>query len=511
MPLLKAKTLLLRIPRRWRFVGTGLVVLSLASWALLSVFQPGAGPPGPPEVPVGPVTHPDPQAVPGGITVPVPEYVPVFLDFSAEPISAEVYFANEKVGETPFRMSAHLQYGKTYEVSGKFQLEEIGEVVTEIQQFSLESDQQVIPLKFVGKIGHMKIKSLPRGIDVYLEARFETDPHQAKPIKFNEVIYGKPVYLPYGKYTLELRQSRQLSESQTFINQVVYRRKFEINAETPVYDLKVEKKELEIFPAKITSTPSEAELLVDGKVVGTTPFEGELKVGEHELIIRREGYFEHKQDIRVEQNTPFEFAVELKTSEAGSLINEGRVLIRKRRYERAITILINALKSKPTNQEVAESHYLIGQAYLYLKNYQEARDYFGQAMRHELYRYPARLGIAQIYFSQQERIKALQVLTEVLLKAKRQEVRSEAGKLFQQISPFKSVLYVITEPVGASVTVNDKSVAVKSPLLLHDLMVGVYRLQFQLPGYQSQQVKVDLGVSEFKPLVVELKPIKVAP
>ena len=58
---------------------------------------------------------------------------------------------------------------------------------------------------------------------------------------------------------------------------------------------------------------------------------------------------------------------------------------------------------------------------------------------------------------------------------------------------------------GAFEAVNDKEVAVKTPLILHDLMVGIYRIQYALPGYESHLVKIDLGVAEFKPVVVKLQ------
>ncbi len=497
-----------RIPRRWYFISVGLLVVAALAYGAVSYFT--GGPSGPPEIPTKPITTPDPQAIPSDVKLAVPEYVPVFLDFSAAPISAEVFFGDESVGRTPFRMSAHLKYGKTYEVKAKFRLEEIDEVVEQKQRIALGKDQQVIPVNFAGEIGHMKIKALPRGIDLYLEAFFASDPHQAKPIKFNEVIFGKPIYLPFGRYVMELRQSRKLSASKTFINEVVYRREFVIDKDQGVYEVEVKAAELSVFPAKINTVPPEATLIVDGKELGPTPFEGDLAVGSHKLMIRKEGYFPHEQEIRVDLNTPFEADIALKTSEAGQRINEARIKIRQRRYKEAINLLINALKENPTTKEVAETHYLIGQANVFLKNYPDARDYFIQAMRHQEYRYPARLGIAQLHYAQGERVKALQILTEVLISAKRKDLRSDAGKLFQQISPFKSVLYVMTEPEGADVIVNDKKVAVKTPLLLHDLLVGAYRLYFSLPGYEPHHVKVDIGVSEFKPVTVKLQPIKLA-
>ena len=393
----------------------------------------------------------------------------------------------------------------------QFALDDIGEVLEEKLRFALGADQQVIPLNFVAPIGTFKIKSLPRGVELYLEGYFAADPHRAKPIKFNEMVFDKPFFLPFGQYILELKQSRQLSSSQTFINEVIYRREFTLDKEHPLFEMQVKEKDLQIFPIEIRSEPEAAQILIDDVEKGVTPLSGELPLGEHRLVIRKEGFFEHDQNIQVEMNTPFEVDVELKTSEAGHRINEARVQLRQQRYKDAINTLIDALKQEPTTQEIAEIHYLIGQAYLYMGSYQEARDYFTQAMRNEFYRYPARLGIAQIFFAQGERVKALQVLVEVLIKAKRDQVRSDAGKLFQKISPFKSVLYIATVPEGAQLVVNDKTVGVTTPLILHDLLVGVYRIQVSKPGYEPVMHKVDLGVAEFKPVVIELKEIPSQP
>ncbi len=496
-----------RIPKWLSGVSLGLLVIGFVAWLAYSFWFSGGPPTPPPELPTGTGSPVDPQAVSGTVKMTVPEYVPVFLDFSASPIGAEVFFGKEKVGNTPFRMSAHLQFEKIYEVKGTFALDEIGETVEKKLRFSLGSNQQVIPLKFEAEIGPMKIKALPRNVDLYLEAYFARDPHRAKPIKFSEVVFGKPIYLPYGRYMMELRQNRQLSASQTFVNEVVYRREFKINAEQNSFEIDVQDKDLKIFPAKLRSIPAGAEVLLDGELIGTTPLSQDIATGEHELILRKEGYFEHKQAMRVDMNTPFEVTVQLKTSEAGHLINEARLRIKQRRYQEAINTLINSLKLDPTKQEIAEAHYLIGQSYLYLRSFGEARDYYTQAMRHEAFRYAARLGVAQIHYAKNEKVQALQILTEVLIAAKRDEIKSEAGRLFQQISPFRSVLYITSDPPGATVVINDRAVAVKTPLLLHDLMVGKYRIQLHLPGFKNQQVKVDLGISEFKPMVIKLEPV----
>lgn len=501
---------LTRVPRRvWIMVGSLLVAgfIAYAAYRGLASWLGYEAPVPPVATPETPTEPTEPRVLPEAPELTAPQYLPVFLDITAEPVAATIYFGEEKIATTPHRMTAHLEYGKVYEVRALFELTELKETLEERLRFSLGLDQQVVPLNFKAPIGTFKINRIPSDLDLYLEGSFAHDPHRAEPIRFNEVVFNKPYYLPHGRYHLELRQSRRLAGSQTYVSETIYSRDFELDVGHESYSLTVAPEELKSFPALLETTPEGADCYVNGEKIGMTPLRTDLPIGEHVVVLRKEGYFEETQPIRVEQNTPFHLAVDLKTSEAGRRINEARVRIRQKRYAESINLLIEAFQQNPSAQEIAESHYLIGQANLYQAHYDDANDHFLQAMKHELFRYAARLGLAQIYYNRGERIRALQVLIEVLIQAERPDTRSEAGKLFQQISPFKSVLYIATVPAGATVTVNGRDVAQKSPLILHDLMVGVYRLGLSLPGYQTENLKVDLGVSEFRPLVVTLKPI----
>jgi hypothetical protein len=51
------------------------------------------------------------------------------------------------------------------------------------------------------------------------------------------------------------------------------------------------------FPVKVKSDPSNAEVFIDGKSVGRTPYEGNFPLGEHRLVLQKEGYFEHAEDF----------------------------------------------------------------------------------------------------------------------------------------------------------------------------------------------------------------------
>jgi pSer/pThr/pTyr-binding forkhead associated (FHA) protein len=438
-------------------------------------------------------------------------YTPIFLDFSSTPLRADVYFGESFVGRTPFRMNTRLQYGQVYEVRAFFRLKEAKETVEERLRFSLSPGQEVIPIEFSAPIGHFKIETMPSSVDMQLESFYASDPYRPKTLRFDEIVFRKPIYVPYGRYVLELRQKKQLSSSQTFIDQVVYRREFVVGEQEAVNEVRVSDKDLTFFPAKIESIPSEAEVWIDEQKIGKTPYEGTLPIGDHTIVLRREGYFEYTHPVRMELNTPLELEVALTTSEAGDFINQARLMMRQKLYKEAINKLIDSLTKTSVSLEIAEAQILIGQCYLYLGDYAKARDYYMKAQNEQEFYHQSQLGLAQILIAEDSKVEALQKIGSVLLESNKDHVRSQGAKLFHELSPFASVLYVATEPGGATITVNNKEVAIKSPMMLHDLMVGVYRLQVTKPGYQAETVKVDLGVSEFHPLRIKLKPVAFVP
>src|SRR3989338_2598712 len=416
--------------------------------------------------------------------------VPVFINFTSTPIPAEIYFGSQKLGMTPYRQSTNLEFGKTYEARAVFNLPELNEVIEEKAQFRLKEGSQIVPVHFKGEIAMVKISAIPRDTQFYLEGYFDKDPYKAHPIKFSDIVFGKPFYVPYGKYVLELRQSQQLALSQTFIDEVVYRREFQLSAEMTNYTVNVKEEDLKIFPAEIRSVPSGAVVYIDDQEVGKTPYEGTLPLGNHVLLLKHDGYFDYTQPIQVTLNTSYVTEVKLQTSEAGQFINEASGKMKLERYPEALNDLVEALKHNTTPEEIGQINYLIGVSSLVLKRHQDAMDYFVKAMETPVYLFPARLGIAQIYFDRNDKIKALQLLIEVLIGSEDKEVRANAGALFQRISPFKSVIYINSDPPGATVFVNGMEVTQKTPTILYDLGVGSYRVVIQQTGYRSEERRV---------------------
>ncbi len=434
--------------------------------------------------------------------------IPVFLDFASSPTTATVTFQGKELGATPLRVNVELEPGKTYTTEARFMMEDVKEQYTQRAEFTVELGKSVIPILFRGPIGIIKIDDLPRDVQLYIEGRFAYDKFQERSAKIKEVILGKPFYVPYGEYLIELRRSRQMGEtSPTFIEDIIFRREFVLAEESPAFALEIKEGDLETFPVKIKSEPASADVYIDSKKVGKTPFEGTFPLGEHKLTVRKEGYFEHSEDLKVDINTPFVANVKLKTSLAGAHVNNARLAMNRQMYQDAINELAEALNSEPAPSEVALANYLLGVCYLSLNDIQRAMGYFEQAKTNDEYRNQALLGLVEGYARMKALNKALPLLVEVLLKAEDEGVKREANDLFQKLSPFRSVLYVYSEPPGANVVVNDKPVAQKTPVILHELPLGNYRIRIEKSGYLPTDLNISLAVNEFNPVIVKLKPI----
>jgi tetratricopeptide (TPR) repeat protein len=264
--------------------------------------------------------------------------------------------------------------------------------------------------------------------------------------------------------------------------------------------------DLSVFPAKIKSDPPNADVFIDGKQVGKTPYEGNLPLGEHKLALRKEGYFEYTENLKNDINVPVLTDVKMKTSVAGGHLNNARLSMDRAMYQEAINELAEALNSQPAPTEVGLANYLLGVSYLKMNDVQRAMGYFEQAKATEAQRYPAMLGLANCYAMQQMMDKALPLPVEVLLRVTDDQTKREAHDLFQKISPFRSVIYVYSEPAGAKVIVNDKPVAQATPVILHDLPLGNYRIRIEKPGFLPTDLNLSLSVNEFNPVIVKLKP-----
>lgn len=452
------------------------------------------------------VTETPAEAVP-----PVTAEVPVFLDIKTRPLPATVYFNNNRLGMTPLRETVNLKPGESYDLYADFELRDIDDIYRKKISFTAKANTDVIELDVQGEIGVLKIMKLPRDVEFYLEGFYEYDREHARPVKISDIVYGKPVYLPYGKYRAELREWASVSGSANKISQIKYQREYTINAENPAFELAVADKDLREFPVVIKSDPSNARVIWENQELGQTPFTGILPVGENHLIIRKDGYFEKTLDIAMRFNSIFETQVTLETSRVGELINDAKSKIRSDAKQEAINLLVEALKYGGTPVEKAEVYTLLGDTYFTLGQFDQAGPYFEKARTHADFAKQATLGLAKVKQATGDVRQALALTVEVLVNLDDKTpaaVRAEANSVFKKLSPIKSVVYIYTDPPGADVFLNDKKLAEASPVILSDLGLGTYRIELEKAGYETYQTRQNLKLGEFALIKVKLRKLQ---
>jgi tetratricopeptide (TPR) repeat protein len=322
------------------------------------------------------------------------------------------------------------------------------------------------------------------------------------------VVFNKPIYIPYGKYIVELRQPKKIGDSGQFVEDIRFKREFTITEENPIFEISVTDDDLNKFPAEIKSVPDKADVFIDGQTMGQTPYRGDFPLGEHTLVLRKDGYFEHSQSLKMDINMLYSIEVPLQTTVAGQFINAGNLLYNKGLYKDAIAQFSEVFKNSPTEREIGQTQYLLGMSYLQMGDSATAMGYFEQARQREDFKYPAMLGMASIYGTLNNMAQALPLLVEVMLKSTDEQVKSDAHGVFRQLSPLRSVMYIYTDPEGATVVVNDKPIQQKTPLILHDLGLGNYKVRLQKDGFIPQELNINMSIAEFNPVIIKLKPIE---
>ncbi len=434
------------------------------------------------------------------------ENVPIFLEVDSQPIPAKVFYRGKELGTTPFKISIQAPVGKPQELRAELFLEGLKEKFTDTQNFDVKQQDESVNVQFKPKLGTLNIMALPRDGQLYLEGKYAGTGEAGKSFKITEVSFDTPVHLPYGKYVAEIRIPEQLEGSATKVDAIKYRREFEIGEKSLTFSVEASDEAIKTFPAEIASQPSGAELLVDGKRVGDTPFKGNLPTGRHQLVLKKEGFNEFQKEVIIELNTPYVANFNMMTSPAGEYINRGRDLLKKQQFNESIAQLAEALKRNPEPTEISQIHMLLGEAFLQNKTFDQALAYYQRAGQSPEYEKRARLGMAEAQSGLGQKDQALIQILDVYMTTKDEKLKSQAESAYHKIYPMKSVLYVATQPVGAQITVNGNLIAQPTPVILSDLMVGSYRINIQKPGFKAFETRVTLPMSGIKPVVVTLDP-----
>ncbi len=443
-------------------------------------------------------------------TQPMREFT-VILDIKAEPLPATIYLQDERLCITPCRQNISAKANTIYTLYADYDLRELNDIYRKKVEFKVKPNTDVIEMDINAKIGTLKVLRLPRRIEFYLEGYYDYDKLKANPAKINDVVYGKPIYLPYGKYFVELREKTKIAGSESTITEIRFQREYHITDENRLIKINVSDRDLQFFPAIIKSVPPNATVYYGGEKVGTTPYNGALPLGANQLKVSKEGFFATVIDIDMRMNSVFETTVHLKTSKMGELINDAKEQIRTEQYKNVVDILINALKYGGSAREKAEVYYLLGNVYNTQKKFDQAIPYLKRAKENKDFYQKASLALVRSHHGLKQDVSALKLVVEILanIDAKTPAaIRNEANSVFKLISPVKSVVYIFTEPAGARVFINDKILEQETPVILSDLGLANYRIQIEKTGYKTYKTKQNVKIGEFVLIKAKLEPEK---
>lgn len=435
----------------------------------------------------------------------------VFLDVKTTPLPATVYFQDKRLGLAPLKENLNVEPGKVYDVYVDYELREINDIYRKKASFTVKPGTDVVELKIDADIGVLKIHQLPPKTEFYLEGYYDYDKERANPVKITDIVYGKPIYLPFGRYIVQLKEQTQVAGSTNFTTEIRFERSYEVNQDNRVLELTISEKDIKLFPAVIRSVPSNAQVFLGDELVGTTPFDGKLPIGKSEIKIKKDGYFVKTIPIEMNKNAIYETEVVLKTSESGELINKAKEELRHEQYDEAINTLVTALKYGGSAHEKAQIYFLLGDTYLKQGKHEQAAPYFEKAKTDKSFTHRATLGLVRTRLGLNQGTQALKEIVEVLATMDEKtpsSLRNEANAVFKLVSPVKSVVYLYTDPPGATVFVNDKPLLQVTPLILSDLSLGNYRLQFEKTGYEVFSTKQNVRIGEFVMVKVKLSPQK---
>lgn len=207
-----------------------------------------------------------------------------YLDIKSTPEGASVLVDGEVRGKTPCRIKLG---------SGEHFLQLMSDGYIAYGQNLTMSDGATIPLTMALKANFAQIT---------LKA-----PYEHSEIWVNDKLLGKGSWtgrLNANTYLVETRTEGYENASENIEVLAEVSRTYTLQSPKPIYAL-----------LEVLSTPFDATIKLDGKVVGTTPWQSnEVLVGNHTLEISKEGYETHSESFTLTRDIPKSVNLTLKKS-----------------------------------------------------------------------------------------------------------------------------------------------------------------------------------------------------
>lgn len=126
---------------------------------------------------------------------------------------------------------------------------------------------------------------------------------KAPTLLINNIVYNldAPIHLPFDTYAMQLTAEGYEPLSQSIL----------VDKVTTVVNFNLVKS-MENATLVINSTPEGATVYVDSVFLGTTPFSYDLSLGEHVLILSKDGYYTMEQLLLLDEDKVYPYLFELK-------------------------------------------------------------------------------------------------------------------------------------------------------------------------------------------------------
>jgi hypothetical protein len=218
------------------------------------------------------------------------EYKIGSLSVNTEPISAEIFLDNKKVGHAPLKIDSILVGKHTIKlVSGGYATLEDKVVIEKAKILEYKAKLK--------KIFTLKVNSFPEGAKVYIKNPKTT---------FEDLFKSTSGLTPYTqqavegtKFTLQLKKENY----EDWVQDILVTQDTTINISM----------EYKIGSLNIVTDPTPAKILLDGKYIGDSPLEiDSILVGIHKIKLMADGYVSLENNVTVQKGKVTEYKTRLK-------------------------------------------------------------------------------------------------------------------------------------------------------------------------------------------------------
>ena len=158
--------------------------------------------------------------------------------------------------------------------------------------------------------------------------------------------------LATGTYIFEARKDRCRSTLHTqSVSATPAKQSYKLNAPTPIMGM-----------LNIVSTPAMADVYVDGVLVGETPLMHNLLIGNHTIELRKQGFKDYNQSIRVEENNIVDIVATMAEHKDETYIETAKGINLKMIYVEGGTFAMGSNSvfdnEKPVHNVTLDSYYI---------------------------------------------------------------------------------------------------------------------------------------------------------